>query len=269
MIIIPDISHYNPIRDWSVLNAKFLICKATEGTGYVDPTLSGFIRGCEAREIPYWLYAYLDKGSELEQTQFLIKTCKDKVGTNFMGYVLDIEAGNAVSGCKAAMDYLAKLGSKFMIYTGYADYNRYSSLINNRPGNCAWWEARYGLNDGIYTDKYPCHKGADLHQFTSKGSFPGLAKTRTDLSRLTGKKPLDWFTDRTIDPGYSKVRSGIVTTDLYLRTGPGTVFPSLEVIPEGTTVQIIGTADNANGKPWHKIIYKNKYGFVSGKHVKE
>lgn len=261
---IPDISHYNNIKkssDWQMVkeNVPFLISKATQGLSYVDPTLNDFIAGCEKNHIPYWLYTYLNKGEELAQTEFLVRTCKSKVGQYFVGYVLDIEAGNTPDNCKAAMDYLTSLGGKFMIYTGYAEYSRYKNLITNRPEICGWWEARYGKNSGAYNKNYPSHNGVDLHQFTSKGSCPGLAGGRTDLSRLTGKRNLEWFC--------STNKSGVTSDTLYIRKGPGTDFKEIGDIPEGTRIPILEEVTNVNGKTWYKIQYKGITGYCSGKYV--
>lgn len=266
MNIIPDVSHHNPIKNWDILNTNLLISKATEGTTYVDPTLDRFIQGCESHRICYWLYAYLRKGAELDQTKFLIDTCKSKIGDYFRGYILDIEAGNSASDCKAAMNYLSEQGGKFMIYTGHSDYDKYKSVIQNRPKKCAWWEARYGKNDGTYSDKYACHKGVDLHQFTSAGSFPGLAKARTDLSRLTGNKSLNWFTDPD-NKITSKGRVGTVTDELYARKGPGTGYAVIGSFRAGSVVEILDTVINSNGKPWHKVTVNGKTGYISGKYV--
>ena len=103
----PDISHYEPVRNWNEVKEKcpFLISKATEGTNYVDSTLKSFIKNCEDRKIPYWLYAYLDKGSELAQAKFLVRTCKKLVGKYFVGYVLDVEAGNEAGNVRDALKY--------------------------------------------------------------------------------------------------------------------------------------------------------------------
>lgn len=196
MSLYPDISHHHPVTNWSQVkqNVGFLISKATQGTGYVDNTLDSFIQGCEAHGIPYWLYTYLNKGNELAQAQFMVNTCKGKVGKHFVGYVLDVEAGNSADGVQSALNYLIGLGGKAMLYTAYKDFSLYSRVISNRPGRCAWWEARYGKNDGAYSSAYPCHNGVDLHQYTSVGNCPGISG-KADLNRLTGAKPESWFTN--------------------------------------------------------------------------
>lgn len=191
----PDISHYNPVTNWETVkkNCPFLISKATQGIRTIDPTLTSFIKGCEQYKIPYWLYCYLDKGSELAQVKFMVSTCKSKTSSYFIGYILDIESGNRASDVKAALDYLTDLGNKTMVYTMYADYSQYAGMLKARPSTCAWWEARFGRNDGSYNSQYPCHSGVDLHQYTDQGSCPGISG-KADLNRLTGTKPESWFT---------------------------------------------------------------------------
>ena len=190
----PDISHYHPVSDWKKVkaNCPFLISKATEGTTFVDNTLSAFIAGCETNGIPYWLYTFLKKGNEKAQAEFMVKTCKPLVGKFFVGYVLDVERDNEAANVKVAMDYLNGLGVKTMVYTGYKDYDRYKGILTGRPAHCAWWEARYGLNTGTYNASYPCHSGIDLHQFTSNGTCDGISG-RCDLNRIVGKGE-SWYT---------------------------------------------------------------------------
>lgn len=195
-MMYPDISHYHPVTSWTTVkkNCPFLISKATEGTSFIDSTLDSFIKGCEANKIPYWLYAYLNRGNELAQAKFMVSTCKDKIGSYFRGYILDVESGNTVADVKAALDYMIGLGVKTMIYTMYSQYSIYKSVITNRPSTCAWWEARYGNNDGSYSSKYPCHDGVDLHQYTDQGTCSGISG-KADLNRLTGTKAESWFTE--------------------------------------------------------------------------
>lgn len=194
MAFYPDISHWKPVSDWSLIqkNCPFIISKATQGTNFIDSYLKTFVTNCEKHKIPYWLYVFLDKGNEKAQAEFMVKVCKPLVGPYFRGYVLDVEKGNTAAGVKAALDYIETQSAKTMIYTMFAQYSIYSAVIAKRGENCAWWEARYGQNTGRYS--MPCHGGVDLHQFTSKGICPGLGSD-TDLNMLTGRLPESWFTD--------------------------------------------------------------------------
>ena len=195
MAYYPDISHWKPVKNWADVdkNCPFIISKATQGTNYIDSTLNSFIANCEKHGIPYWLYTFLNKGNEKAQAQYMVKVCKPKVGKYFMGYVLDVEQNNSAAGVKAALDYLKSLGGKCMIYTMYSQYSKYKDVIAKRGSSVAWWEARYGANNGKYSSAYPCHSGVDLHQYTSRGYCPGIG-SMIDLNRVCGSKKIAWFT---------------------------------------------------------------------------
>lgn len=193
----PDISHWVTVKNWSEVKANcgFIISKATQGTNFVDSYLKTFVSNCEKMGIPYWLYTFLNRGNERAQAEYMVKVCKPIVGKYFRGYVLDIEQNNPASGVQDALNYLKSLGGKCMIYTMYSQYNIYKSVISNalNDPNVAWWEARYGVNNGYYNSAYPCHNGVDLHQYTSKGTVAGIGNT-VDLNRITGTKSVQWFT---------------------------------------------------------------------------
>lgn len=163
--LYPDISHYHPVIDWTKVkaNCPFLISKGTQATSYIDSTLDDFISGCESNDIPYWLYAYLNNGSELEQAKFLVSTCSGKVGSHFVGCILDVEEENAAANVKSALDYLSGLGVKIMLYTMYAQYDTYKSVITGRPSDCAFWESRYGQNNGSYNSAYNRNNKKQAH----------------------------------------------------------------------------------------------------------
>ena len=190
----PDISHHHPVQDWNLVkeNVGFIISKATQGTRFVDSTLKSFVKNCEANQIPYWLYTYLNKGNERGQAEFLVDTCKPLIGPFFVGYALDAEEDNEEDNLILALNWIKTQSKRSMIYCGWSDYTQYKRLISSRGENVAWWEARYGKDSGSYNPLYPCHKGVDLHQYTSEGTCPGIPD-KIDMNRLTGAKSLKWF----------------------------------------------------------------------------
>jgi len=199
-VFYPDISHYHPVQNWSEVkkHCPFLISKGTQGTTYIDTTLGSFVSNCENLNIPYWTYTYLNRGSEQSQAEFLVRVMEQRMkknSKNFMGYILDVEAGNSASGVQKALKWLNKQGYKTMIYTMYAEYSKYKNVIADRGSNCAWWEARYGLNNGKYNTSYPCHVGVDLHQFTSKGYVPGIGGN-IDLNAPVAKMATWFYTQK-------------------------------------------------------------------------
>lgn len=189
-------SHWHVVNSFEKAKSNYpcLISKATQGTTYKDPTLVSFIKGCEAQNIPYWLYTFMAKGGEVNQAKYLVDTCKSLVGDNFVGYILDVEKKNNADSVKNALTYLSKNCDKCILYTGYADYKLYASVISSLPSNCKWREARYGNNIGSYNAKYSCHYGAFLHQYTSNASLVGISG-RCDASRLVSEANISWMID--------------------------------------------------------------------------
>ena len=197
-MIICDLSHWQTVTNWSALKAStgFLIFKATEGMSFTDPNFISYAGICEQLKIPYFAYVYLRRGSESDQVVRLVNFVKSLNHSMLRGVALDVEENNepeqVAKALATAERYAREFGKKVLLYTGYAQYFKYKSVINNRGDVTAWWEARYGVNDGIYHASAPCHTDVDLHQYTSKGSVSVVAGS-CDLNRLTGTKPLSWF----------------------------------------------------------------------------
>lgn len=245
-MIICDLSHWQTIYNWNALkeNAGFLIFKATEGMNYVDPTFATNAAMCENLGIPYFAYVYLLRGgSEPEQVQRLIDLCNSAERHLLRGIALDVEDNNdqgaIFTALRVAEMYASRHIKKVLLYTGFAQYKRYKSVIDSRSELTAWWEARYGVNDGIYHSNAPCHTGVDLHQYTSKGRVPGVHGF-VDMNRLTGRKPLEWFTGSAEKnpqmPGAKKNDLG-----LYYRAHVQT-YGTLDPVHDG---QICGTSNLA------------------------
>lgn len=193
--MILDISHHHTVKNWTkfLSQSDFCITKATEGCTYVDPTLKTFVKKCEEAKKPYWLYTFLLKGNEKKQAEHLVKTCKEICGECFIGYVLDVESNNDPGNVLEALKYLKTQGKKIMFYCMYSQRDKYKTVLNALDENCAFWEARYGKNDGTYNPKYPAHTNADLHQYTSAYQYTYVSGG-LDANRVTGNgKPLEWF----------------------------------------------------------------------------
>lgn len=194
--VIVDFYHGDKVTSWSKMKSQspFVIFKGTQGTDKVSSKLKTYINACEAHKIPYWVYVYLEKGYEPAQTVFLIKTCKNLVGGYFRGYCLDAEEKNDPDEIKKCLDMVLPYSGKAIVYTMYSQYSALRTAIIGRDiDKVAWWEARYGKNDGKYDDAYKPHSGVDLHQYSCFGSVDYISN-ECDVSRLTGTKPIEWFT---------------------------------------------------------------------------
>ncbi len=61
-------------------------------------------------------------------------------------------------------------------------------------------------------------------------------------------------------PNYNKNAYGLTTSNLNFRSGAGTQYSSLGIIPKGSQVQIIIIGSNSNG--WYKVKYGTKTGWT-------
>ena len=191
--LIPDISHHNGKINWLKLAATtpFVIFKGTQRNDFVSPTLDLYIQKAEETKVPYWIYAYLEKGNEKTQAEFLVKTCKSLIGSYFIGYVIDAEEGNTYSDILKALEVVKAAAGKAMFYGEYKIWKKLAKA--GKTADVIFWEARYGLNSGVYNSLFPPHKTCALHQYTDKG-LTTFIQGEVDLNRLTGIVPLEWFT---------------------------------------------------------------------------
>ena len=185
--MILDISHWEKVTDWKKLkeNVSVLIFKATEGTSFLDPTCYKNIENCEKYGVPYWIYCFLKKGNELAQAKYMVQKVHGEVGKYFVGYCIDVEAGNKAADVQKALDYIKTKSKKTMIYTAHHHYNLYKDMLPKRGENCAWWEPRYSSTGP--------HKGVDLWQYSESHKCSYISG-KTDVNKIYGKKDLSWFT---------------------------------------------------------------------------
>lgn len=166
----------------------FVICKATGGTGYVDPECDRFIQECIRLGIPWGFYHFADDGYGLNpvaEADFFVKNTKNYFGHGIP--VLDWEPGDAgnVSAAKAFLDRVHELtGYKPIIYMNASTENGYdwSPVV---AGDYGLWLAGYPSEryiQGFRTSaQYPCPyhlkhwSFALMWQYTSAGRLEGYA----------------------------------------------------------------------------------------------
>ena len=208
---IPDASVYQGSIDFDkfVAGNDFAIFRARVN-GKEDSKFKGWAKELVARGFPFAVYDYLklkSKEDAIAQADAMFALCypfKPRI------YYLDTE--ELADGMtydlereliKVYVQRLREWGVEIIgQYTGDSRWrNQYRSIESVFD---TLWIANWGSNDGkpdgitlksaAYTDKI------DLHQFTSYGytkvpGAPGI-NHRIDLNRLTGKRPLSWFTGR-------------------------------------------------------------------------
>lgn len=174
-----DVSHWQGEIDFGKVastSTKFVIIKATQGTGYVDPKFAQNKSRARAAGLLVGYYHFADGGDAKKEAQHFV----NKVGDIKAGelLVLDWEIGHVdpVGWSKTFLDEVTRIaGFKPLFYTNSARLYQYnwSPVIG---GNYGLWVAQYGLNLPIVSGSpriggWPFYA---LWQYTSRGSVNGI-----------------------------------------------------------------------------------------------
>lgn len=194
--MIIDISqHQDPIQinyDKLYKQVELVIIRTQYGSMVIDKHIKTHHIEFQKRGVPTACYAWVRgisiKDMTTEATNFYNRTRE----FNPKFWFLDVEEksmSDMRAGVSAYVAQLRVLGAeKIGIYIGHHLYNDFNLNLDEVD---AVWIPHYGVNNGTINSKpsYPC----DIHQFTDKGKLDGYSGY-LDLNRLTGSKPLEFFT---------------------------------------------------------------------------
>lgn len=175
MLRVVDVASHQAGIVTGTLDCDAVICKATEGTGYVNPYCDEHYQSAKAAGKLLGVYHYASGGNPEAEAEFFIN--------NIQGYlreailVLDWESGNNAAWgdsswvARFCAHIVALTGINPMIYVQRSAANQCTGL-----GDYGIWLAEYmdyaprGWND--YTE--PNYSGEyAMHQFTSSGAISG------------------------------------------------------------------------------------------------
>jgi uncharacterized protein YgiM (DUF1202 family) len=77
------------------------------------------------------------------------------------------------------------------------------------------------------------------------------------IYKKNGNTYAGWFYTSYLSSGGSGVYR-TVRTDVNLRTGPGTGYRRILTIPEGASVEVLGTKEG-----WYKVVYNGRTGYIA------
>lgn len=178
-----DISNHQKGLNIANVPCDFVICKATEGTGFVDHYCDGWIQKALQLGKKVGVYHFATgKSSGVAEADFFYKNIKGYVGKAIL--VLDWEANavnRGVAYAKAFLDRIYQLtGVKPLIYMSNSVVHAYdwSSVVNADYG---LWNAGYyaGYETMGYNPNAPLYGGTGkwkacaLYQYTSSGRLSG------------------------------------------------------------------------------------------------
>lgn len=173
-----DISHHQNGIDIASTGVDFVICKATEGIGYVDKCCDKFYQAAKkcGKKLGVYHFARPDLGNSAEaEADYFISQIQGYIKEAML--VLDWESGNLNNPAwvKAFCDRVySKTGVKPVVYMSASPANSYdwSSVV---AGDYGLWIASYGKNTGQPGTKPSSGQWSFycLWQYTSKGRVNG------------------------------------------------------------------------------------------------
>lgn len=195
-----DVSHLDGAINWDALwdaGVRFAFCKASEGIGYVDPSLSMNLSGMRAAGIVRGVYHFFhcDQPGGW-QAEFCIRTAK-RCGYNpafDLPIVLDLEdAQGAQRVGKVRMQFAVSMflitarnmiGKLPIIYTSPSFWNEWMDGTDAYAGH-PLWVAHYTMEPA---PRLPCGWTSwTFWQYTNKGTLSGVPSVKeTDRDRFQG-----------------------------------------------------------------------------------
>lgn len=251
-----DISNHQAGLNLAAVPCDFVICKATEGTNFVDKYCDGWVQKAISMGKPFGVYHFATGGSSgRQEAEFFYSNIKGYVGKGIL--ILDWEANAVKKGVAYAKEFLDRLkeltGIKAMIYMSKSVCRKYdwSSVVS---GDYGLWCAQYANNNptGYQSDPWTDSKATGawksmaMYQYTSHGR----------LSGYNGNLDLDiFYGDRNAWNAYA--------------TSSGSVAPLPSPAPAPSIPQIAvdGSCGPATVRRWQEVMGTTVDGVISGQLV--
>lgn len=186
-----DIASYQTGIDLSVVPCDFVICKATQGTGYVNPDCDRAYQQAKANGKLLGVYHYASGGNAVAEADYFLKNIQGYIGEAIL--CLDWEwQDNALCGtggpartwistwCNRIVE---KTGVKPLIYASASLYKEVSGI-----GDYGLWIAQYADNNATGYQAHPWNEGAydcAIRQYSSSGKLAGYNRN-LDLDKFYG-----------------------------------------------------------------------------------
>ena len=185
-----DISNWQKDIDAGAVAGDFVICKATEGAGYVSPSCDKQYQAAKKAGKLLGVYHYANGGDASSEADFFLDNVSGYVGEAIL--CLDWESqnnpkfnkGGDSAWIKAWCDRVyAKTGVKPLVYLSAS----YRALANG-IGDYGLWIAQYANMDATGYQDTPWNEGAytcAIRQYSSSGRISGYSGN-LDLNKFYG-----------------------------------------------------------------------------------
>ena len=176
-----DISNWQKGIDLSKVPCDFVICKATEGTVYVNPDCDRAYQQAKTNGKLLGVYHYANGGGPITEADYFLNNIQGYIGEAIL--CLDWESQNnpmfgtgsqartwISNWCKRIVE---KTGVKPLIYTSAGYYSEVSGI-----GDYGLWIAQYANNNPTGYQEHPWNEGVytcAIRQYSSCGRLAGYA----------------------------------------------------------------------------------------------
>lgn len=185
-----DISSYQSSINIAAVPADFVIVKATEGTGYINPCFRAHADATLNSGKLLGIYHYISGGNWQAEAEYFVNTVKDYVGRAVLA--LDFESGdNSAYGDTAYLQQCAQTvynltGVHPLLYGSQRDYGRLAAV--GKATNCGLWIAQYPNYARTGYQNTPWNEGSyscAIRQYSSSGALPNYGGN-LDLNKFYG-----------------------------------------------------------------------------------
>lgn len=183
-----DVSNWQAGINLSVVPYDFVICKATQGTGYTSPDCVRQVEQAINAGKCVGVYHYISGGNANAEIDFFINSIKNWIGAVMI--CLDWESNqNSAWGNEAYLEQCIKrvierTGIKPMIYASASVF----PWAVCKQYDCGAWVAQYANNNATGYQSTPWNEGAygcAIRQYTSSGRLSGYGGN-LDLNKFYG-----------------------------------------------------------------------------------
>ncbi|ETY74767.1 lysin [Lactiplantibacillus fabifermentans T30PCM01] len=278
-----DTSSYQTGLDAADIAGDFVIVKATEGTNYINPVLSGHAKQTLASGKKLGVYHFASVGDATKQADYFLYKVGNYVGKSML--VLDYEAKAVSQGVEWAKTWLdhvyAKTGVRPIIYMGLADENRldWSPVVK---ANYGLWVAQYNNYNQVVGYKprnlygsLKHWKSAAMFQYTSAGRLAGWSgdldfdvfygdksdwdKYAKASKRVAASKPA---TNSSAPKWVKESKTYTLKTAVKLRKSTSTSADVIATLKAGETVKT-DAAIITGGYRWVRQLRSGGYGYLA------
>ena len=185
-----DVSNWQAGINLASVPSDFVICKATQGTGYTSPDCVRQVEQALGAGKCVGVYHYISGGNATAEIDFFINSIKNWVGKVMI--CLDWEAGQ--NSAWGNTNYLAQCIKRVIERTGikpmvYASASVFPWAVCKQY-DCGAWVAQYANNNATGYQDTPWNEGAyscAIRQYTSSGRLSGYGGN-LDLNKFYGDR---------------------------------------------------------------------------------